>query len=663
MGMKIRLWVIATVTAITASFMSCQPNNKKLDFALEYAGKNRAELEKVLLHYKGNPLKEKATRFLIENMPWHFSLKYNKTLVNYYDELDELLINTPVIDYRDSKNIEKYIDDHMPRDINISSLLVHDIHHIKADYLIDNIDRAFECWQEQPWAQHVGFDDFCEYLLPYHVGNSFMMEDWRTKVYEHIDESIKNELRMFSNSSELRNSAYWACKTINKYLRKTICPDGSSLKSPSVYRLSTLAKVPYGTCSDRTYVAAAVMRSFGIPVVIDFTYQWPFRSLGHEWNVLLMTHGVNVSFGGGEEGPGELHMPGQRMAKVFRNTYAANDELLNLRAEMKTVPSAFRNVLVKDVTKEYMETHNIRVPIARKQHHAPGYAYLAVFNDKEWIPVCYGKKKGNSYVFEEIGNDAVYLPVYYDEGGISPFADPFILDLRGDMHYLAPYEDQTQDVMLYRKFGLSKVMYNYAGELINGEIQASAEADFSHPYVVHKIAKWSTTSDSVCLDTPLRYRYWRYLGYPASNNIAELAFYASESPSPQKGRVIGTDETYFPGDTVHTRYSVFDGDPLTYYEVPNEVQQWVGLDMGEPVDIDKVIYTPRNDDNDIRQGDIYELFYWGNGKWASLGRKTGIPPCMHYQAAPVNALFLLRDLTRGKEERIFTYENGRQVWW
>lgn len=30
---------------------------------------------------------------------------------------------------------------------------------------------------------------------------------------------------------------------------------------------------------------------------------------------------------------------------------------------------------------------------------------------------------------------------------------------------------------------------------------------------------------------------------------------------------------------------------------------------------------------------------------------------------PTNALLLLRNHTKGKEERIFTYENGEQVWW
>lgn len=32
-------------------------------------------------------------------------------------------------------------------------------------------------------------------------------------------------------------------------------------------------------------------------------------------------------------------------------------------------------------------------------------------------------------------------------------------------------------------------------------------------------------------------------------------------------------------------------------------------------------------------------------------------------SCPSNALFRLRNLTRGKEERIFTYDNGEQVWW
>ena len=36
---------------------------------------------------------------------------------------------------------------------------------------------------------------------------------------------------------------------------------------------------------------------------------------------------------------------------------------------------------------------------------------------------------------------------------------------------------------------------------------------------------------------------------------------------------------------------------------------------------------------------------------------------LEYFNAPSNALFLLKNQTKGKEERIFTYEEEKQVWW
>ena len=44
-------------------------NNHRLSKALELAGSNRGELEKVLIHYKDSGEKYKAACFLIENMP------------------------------------------------------------------------------------------------------------------------------------------------------------------------------------------------------------------------------------------------------------------------------------------------------------------------------------------------------------------------------------------------------------------------------------------------------------------------------------------------------------------------------------------------------------------------------------------------------------------
>ena len=51
---------------------ACHP---ELDSALEQAGSNREEMEKVLAHFKDDPdtLKYSAAVFLIENMPYHYT--------------------------------------------------------------------------------------------------------------------------------------------------------------------------------------------------------------------------------------------------------------------------------------------------------------------------------------------------------------------------------------------------------------------------------------------------------------------------------------------------------------------------------------------------------------------------------------------------------------
>jgi len=71
---------------------------------------------------------------------------------------------------------------------------------------------------------------------------------------------------------------------------------------------------------------------------------------------------------------------------------------------------------------------------------------------------------------------------------------------------------------------------------------------------------------------------------------------------------------------------------------------------------------PRNDMNAIQPGDEYELLYW-NGGWKSLGRKIADSTTLQYDNVPYNALFWLKNHSSGREERIFTYENGKQVWW
>lgn len=53
----------------------------------------------------------------------------------------------------------------------------------------------------------------------------------------------------------------------------------------------------------------------------------------------------------------------------------------------------------------------------------------------------------------------------------------------------------------------------------------------------------------------------------------------------------------------------------------------------------------------------------GDNQWNSLGRQIATTVRLEYEDIPSGTLYLLRDLTKGKEERIFEYKERKQQFW
>ena len=150
-------------------------------------------------------------------------------------------------------------------------------------------------------------------------------------------------------------------------------------------------------------------------------------------------------------------------------------------------------------------------------------------------------------------------------------------------------------------------------------------------------------------------RYVRYVA-PAdtTTDMGELMFYCGA----EQYKPVAWEGT--PADNkVNVMEQMFDGDPLTFY-CTLEKGAVLAMDFGKPVTLDRFVFIPRNDDNFIRPGDTYELFYHG-GKdgWVSLGRQTAKELSLTY-AVPRGALLHLRCLTRGEEEQAFAMKDGHQ---
>ena len=109
-----------------------------------YKRQNRGELEKVLIHYENNQEKLEAARFLIRNMPrWYGYEGW---------QLDSI---KPVLIQKDKgEAVPKEVIAKWQRVSFYSLPKVYDAKLITADYLIENIDRAFDVWKRYPWNRN-----------------------------------------------------------------------------------------------------------------------------------------------------------------------------------------------------------------------------------------------------------------------------------------------------------------------------------------------------------------------------------------------------------------------------------------------------------------------------------------------------------------------------
>jgi hypothetical protein len=625
-----------------------------LEQTLQIAGDNRAELEKVLNHYENEPLKLKAAQFLIENMPGHVSYKNQKYVEKYYDEIDS------VNRYADLSNDElagiyRTIINKYSRPFSF----VQDLQIISAGYLIDNIDRAFDNWQNGNWATHLNFEEFCEYLLPYKVSDYQTLDNWR----EYFSDTVYGDLQYLPYITQSSHSAYWAYNAVLQKLVKINQPNLDrniylQVKYPIRRMRSLIHTLLKRTCDDNNIANVSVLRAKGIPAMIDFTPLWPNRNGGHGWGVILDNTGKNHYTQWFD--PREDSYLGTPIAKIFRYCYAINPELVELNASEKNVPALFRNIHIADVTDEYFRTSDVTVNLDR--HHGQ-YAYLSVFNNADWRPVQWGKITGKKAVFKNMGRDVVYLPLCSttEQGNPVPVTPPFILTLLGEIKFIVPDTAQRQTLKLTRKYPAFKFSARVSKLIIGAEIQAANRADFSDATTLYTISKYGTEAGEILLDTlKTKYRYWRCYSAPNGRcSIAELIFFRQGENITKQGKVIGSPAE----DKRYKKVDVFDGDPLTCFSSPDASDSWVGLDFGEPVNINRMLYVPRGNGNTITYGDEYELKYWDKNRWKSLGRKIAGNVYITFENCPVGALFLLHNCTRGIEERIFTYENDKQIWW
>lgn len=431
-------------------------------------------------------------------------------------------------------------------------------------------------------------------------------------------------------------------------------------RGPISVSLASILKYRSGNCPDEAAYTIALSRYLGIPTAVDFTPHWGNRPLNHTWAALVLPNGKGTPFYMGYA-PGDTAQFAHSYLKpkIYRRRYELNREIVDDLSGEESVPELFRYPKFTDVTDEYHTTSDVKRDIPR-EYCNHDVAYICVNDKEQWIPVHYGKISWGSATFTKMGRNILYLVGVWENGVLVPVGNPFILKADGSIREIECDKNKRQTMTLKRKYPFFAMFDAFNVRMDYGKFQGSNSANFSNASTLymHRGNTEGCWYEQKLKPSNEKYKYLRYMGNVGSYcNVNEIEFYNSKG---QKliGKVIGTE-----GTKDKTKETVFDGDVLTGFYGISANDHWVGLELPQPSDVARIRYMPRNDGNSIEIGDDYLLQMYDNGVWKTLASVRAKDTKLVLKDMPSGGLYLLRDRTKGEEERIFTYENGKQVWW
>ncbi len=622
--------------------LACSHQQERmLQDSLNRAGINRHSMEQVLGYYTqsdSNQEKLEAAEFLIAHMLNHASL--NDDLIDAYaDSLSQYGTSLPKEQiYHLWEQVKTSFHD-SPR-----ARKTNDLETLSADYLIDNIDASYKAWKESPWHAQISFEIYCQYILPYRIHQERLSKiGWRDSLSARYKSLIQNE-------TDIKKAYTIIVQHITHQFRNTqpaypIQPDAMSID-----------KIRPGNCSLRCMLTIYVLRALGIPACYDFVPFWSnYSTVGHSW-VALVTHSDSTfSLHKGDSLPKYRNIVD---GSVFQTDFRPEDDYPFLLDSIKKVSRIYRysyerktgeNNHVDTVSRFYGIDKNMII------EHAPirsGNCRLSVFmTGKDWYVIDVAAVTQHKVSFPAVGTNQLYLLTF--TGKEKEMSVPVIFHDDGRLQYLNPDTNWTAPVTVYRKYPLYVHLVETWCKMKGCVVEASMWPDFRQTEVLLTVDR---TPSRFVLHSVAPRKVYRYIRYRSTNRwataLAEFEVYGEER---LEGRPIGSH----PDAEILSRGT--DGQYQTFVTSQGP-DYWFGLDLGPKAPIiEKIRFLPKNDANFVEPGHEYELCYYKNG-WISTGIRKATCDSLIYQL-PNNSLMILRDQTDGKEERPFTYRNGKQVWW
>lgn len=603
--------------------------------------------------------KNQAVDFIFDNIGYNF-FSYNDAVINgkkWY----ELMRLRPLTDHR-------FLRDSLLRCISSSQPLKigRDAVELDSAYICENIDMAFKVWREQPWGKNIDFDTFLEYILPYRIADE-VPENWRKEYYDKYNPLLYE----FRTSAEYDNEdPVEALKFLLgklPYVYEPIYTSQAFMAFPHIG--PEYVQYVTGSCREFSDFVIYVCRALGIPCAFNEAVNMHRGNNGHVWASFWNKNNEEYII---SNYPPVLvpnrqdYTLGSSKCKVYRKTYSLNKEIYGRgRRNRRRLLPKFRFPTYEDVTATYTNRFiaELNIPIdsvfGKIKWNEP--VYLCSPSRDKWLPEDFAFRTLSSLNFSNLQTGEVICLCIEKNSEMEPVCNPFYVDVYShQLHFLNPLE-RSESVVLKSKYTVTADEQIFRDRMVGGVFEVSDNSDFSYSdtlCVISQAPDRKYTSVFINDDIVDDYRYVRYKGPDGGFcNVAEVTYYDTQGNLIQPMAIIGTPSH----KSTHDYVNVYDGSTLTSFDYPEPYGGWSGIEINKGTRIGKIVYTPRNRDNFINEGDLYELQYFDGG-WKCLGKQVAQSDTLVYTDVPDDALLLLKNHSRGVQERVFTYEDGSQLW-
>lgn len=436
-----------TILIIGAVFTeSCSENNAEempadVVEVLNLAGKNKGDLTQVINYFKDDSLKLQAALFLIGSMKRKGFYKYD--LIDRSGKIyhhDYFTVPYPDVLHRKIQ-YDSSIDKEL---FYVNRGFQYDYNSITSDNLVENIEYAFKAWH-LPWATHLNFAEFCEYILPYRM-NEEPLQNWRKEKYESNIHWVTAKMKTSTNLLQLCNIINDSLKRKYLYLHKEMA------FYPGTLTVGQANAFNGGRCEDLNMVAAYDMRAVGIPIATEFTPYWANSNYGgHSWLSILNNHRY-VPFNAAYDNPSLDSLPfgGAHLAKAFRRNFGFRPESKMKMDYDLSVPSLFTDPQIQDVTSEYLPVSDVEIHF-QNEFPEDKIVYLAVLNGKYWKAVQFAKIRNSSAIFKSMSRNTLYAPIITLTSSPQMAGDAFLLSEKGALQNLETDTLQKKSLNLKTK--------------------------------------------------------------------------------------------------------------------------------------------------------------------------------------------------------------------